>query len=599
MIGEKEPLQNGSFVNFTRCGKDEIILKHLKSYWKKYRMESILAPLFKMLEATFDLIVPLVVAQIINIGIVNGDKNYIITRFAILTGMALMGLLCSFTAQFFAAKAATGTATGLRHQLLEHIQGLSFAELDTIGKSTLITRMTADINQVQNGMNMFLRLFLRSPFIVFGAMIMAFSINRKIALIFLALIPVLFIIVFGIMFLTKPIYKKQQQQLDEITTATRENLEGVRVVRAFGRENSEAESFYGINEAFAKTQLLAGKISAFLNPLTYVVINLGIVLILWFGAEKVDQGVLLSGDIIALVNYLSQILVELVKLANLIVLIGKAIVCMGRVGTVLDTENSMKFGTITRGNEKEQKVISFEKVGFTYPGASEQSLTDIDFQVERGQTIGIIGGTGSGKTSLVNLIARFYDATKGKVSFMGEPIKEWEEEALRKRIAVVMQKSRLFSGTIKTNLMFGKKDATEEEMWEALRLAQAEDFVKGKPEGLEAVVEQGGRNLSGGQKQRLNIARALIGKPDVLILDDSSSALDYGTDAALRKALKTLPETMTVIIISQRTSSIRYADRILVLEDGSLAGSGTHEELLEKCLVYREIHESTNKKEEA
>lgn len=562
-------------------------------------MESILAPLFKMLEATFDLIVPLVAARIINIGIVNGDKKYIIARSAILAGMALMGLLCSFTAQFFAAKAATGTATGLRHQLLAHIQGLSFAELDTIGKSTLITRMTADINQVQNGMNMFLRLFLRSPFIVFGAMIMAFSINRKIAIIFLALIPVLFVIVFGIMFLTKPIYKKQQQQLDGITTATRENLEGVRVVRAFGRENSEAESFYGINEAFVKTQLLAGKISAFLNPLTYVVINLGIVLILWFGAEKVDQGVLLSGDIIALVNYLSQILVELVKLANLIVLIGKAIVCMGRVGAVLDTENSMKFGKITQGNEKEQKVISFEKVGFTYPGASEQSLTDIDFQVERGQTIGIIGGTGSGKTSLVNLIARFYDATKGKVSFMGEPIKEWEEEALRKRIAVVMQKSRLFSGTIKTNLMFGKKDATEEEMWEALRLAQAEDFVKGKPEGLEAVVEQGGRNLSGGQKQRLNIARALIGKPDVLILDDSSSALDYGTDAALRKALKTLPETMTVIIISQRTSSIRHADRILVLEDGSLAGSGTHEELLENCLVYREIHESTNKKEEA
>ena len=572
-------------------------MKYLFPYFKKHRLESILAPLFKMLEAMFDLIVPLVVAQIINVGIVSSDKGYILTRFGILILMALLGLLCSFTAQYFAARAAIGTSTGLRHQLLAHINTLSFSELDRIGGSTLITRMTADINQVQNGVNMFLRLFLRSPFIVFGAMIMAFTIDRKIALIFLGVIPVLFVIVFGIMKITKPLYKNSQTRLDAVTTSTRENLSGVRVVRAFRREKLESEHFEKVNNALAEAQLKVGRISALMNPLTYVVVNIGIVLILWFGAKQVTYG-RQTGDVIALVNYLSQILVELVKLANLVVLLGKAIASMGRVGQVLDTESSMTYGNVTEAKAGETEAVSFKNVSLSYSDGADEAVSNISFTVNRGETIGIIGSTGSGKSSLVSLIARFYDATSGSVSLFGEPIGEWDKTALRQKVSVVMQKASLFKGTIRSNLLYGDPNATDDRLWAALESAQAADFVRAKDGGLDAEVEQGGRNLSGGQKQRLTIARALVGSPEILILDDSSSALDYATDAALRRELKKLPDEMSVIIVSQRTSSLMHADKILVLDDGELVGIGSHEELLESCEVYREIHESVYGKEE-
>ena len=572
-------------------------MKYLFPYFKKHRLESILAPLFKMLEAMFDLIVPLVVAQIINVGIVSRDKGYILTRIGILILMALLGLLCSFTAQYFAARAAIGTSTGLRHQLLAHINTLSFSELDRIGGSTLITRMTADINQVQNGVNMFLRLFLRSPFIVFGAMIMAFTIDRKIALIFLGVIPVLFVIVFGIMKITKPLYKNSQTRLDAVTTSTRENLSGVRVVRAFGREKLESEHFEKVNNALAEAQLKVGRISALMNPLTYVVVNIGIVLILWFGAKQVTYG-RQTGDVIALVNYLSQILVELVKLANLVVLLGKAIASMGRVGQVLDTESSMTYGNVTEAKAGETEAVSFKNVSLSYSDGADEAVSNISFTVNRGETIGIIGSTGSGKSSLVSLIARFYDATSGSVSLFGEPIGEWDKTALRQKVSVVMQKASLFKGTIRSNLLYGDPIATDERLLAALESAQAADFVRAKNGGLDAEVEQGGRNLSGGQKQRLTIARALVGSPEILILDDSSSALDYATDAALRRELKKLPDEMSVIIVSQRTSSLMHADKILVLDDGELVGIGSHEELLESCEVYREIHESVYGKEE-
>lgn len=570
-------------------------MKYLLPFFKKYKKESLLAPLFKMLEATFDLIVPLVVAQIINVGIQTHDAHFVITRFCILLALAVIGLLCSFTAQYFAAKAAIGTATELRHNLLAHIQTLDFAALDGIGTATLITRMTADVNQVQNGLNMFLRLFLRSPFIVFGAMVMAFAIHAQTALVFAAVILVLFCIVFGIMYMTNPLYKKQQKALDGVTTSVKENLAGVRVVRAFGgeeREQQRMESEIGRQQSI---QQHVGRISALLNPLTYVVINGGIIFILWFGAKFVDGGTLLSGDVIALVNYLSQILVELLKLANLIVLLSKAVVSMGRIGDVLDMTPDMQFGNITCGSS-EHEAVRFENVGLTYPQAAESALSGVSFTAKKGETIGIIGGTGSGKSTLISLIARFYDATEGTVYLEGEPIHSWQQNALRRKIYVVMQKTQLFSGTIRSNLLYGKKDATDEELWQALTLAQAADFVREKPGGLDAEVEQGGRNLSGGQKQRLSIARALVAQPDILILDDSASALDYATDAALRRALKQLPQKTTVFIISQRTASIRRADTILVLEDGRLAGIGTHDELLQNCSVYREINESTTKK---
>ena len=572
-------------------------MKHLYPYLRRFRKESILAPLFKMLEATFDLLVPMVVADIIKVGIAGGDTTYIWTRCGLLVLMALIGLLCSFTAQYFAARAAIGTSTGLRHELMAHIQSLSFSELDTLGVSTLITRMTSDVNQVQNGLNMFLRLFLRSPFIVAGAMIAAFTIDTQIALIFLAAIPVLAVIVFGIMRITSPMYKTVQSRLDAVTGATRENLSGVRVVRAFGREDAEEENFVQQNGSLNAMQLKVGRIAALMNPLTYVVVNLGIIGILYFGANKIGSGALLSGDVVALVNYMSQILVELVKLANLVVLLTRAIASMGRVSQVLDTPSTMAFPEKPVSADAASDVaVAFSHVSLRYQGAGAESLSDVTFTAKKGQTIGVIGGTGSGKTTLVSLIPRFYDATKGQVTLLGQPITAYSKEELNRHVAVVMQKAQLFKGTIRSNLLWGNENATDEELWHALSIAQSEDFVRQKPGKLDDPVEQGGRNLSGGQRQRLTIARALVGHPDILILDDSASALDYATDAALRKALRTLPAETTLFIVSQRTSSLRHADQIIVLDDGHVVGIGTHDALMQTCEVYREIHESQFRK---
>ena len=552
-----------------------------------------------MLEACFDLIVPLIVADLIDVGIAGRDTHYILAHFGLLLVMALLGLTCSFTAQYFAARAATGTSAGLRHELLDKIQSLSLTEFDQTGAATLITRMTSDVNQVQNGLNMTLRLFMRSPFIVFGAMIMAFTINEKMALLFVAAIVVLFIIVFGVMKLTAPLYRRTQQKLDKITEATREDLTGVRVIRAFGREETQITNFAERNSKLLHAQIHVGDMSAIMNPLTYVTINAVIIAVLWFGSGMVEGGVLFSGDIIALINYINQILVELVKLANLIVIISKSLASMGRVGQVLDMESSMTFDGNAKGTETAE-AVRFEHVDMRYAGAGADSLTDITFTAKKGQTIGIIGGTGSGKSSLVQLILRFYDAAKGNVYLNGEPIQNWSQEALREKVAIVPQKAQLFTGTIRSNLLMGKADATEDEMWRALEIAQAAEVVHGKAGGLDEPVEQGGANFSGGQKQRLTIARALIAQADILILDDSSSALDYATDAALRKALKTLPEETTVFIVSQRAGTIAHADQILVLDDGQMAGIGTHEELLASCQVYREIYESQfEKKTEA
>ena len=572
-------------------------MKHLYPYLRRFRKESILAPLFKMLEATFDLLVPMVVADIIKVGIAGGDTTYIWTRCGLLVLMALIGLLCSFTAQYFAARAAIGTSTGLRHELMAHIQSLSFSELDTLGVSTLITRMTSDVNQVQNGLNMFLRLFLRSPFIVAGAMIAAFTIDTQIALIFLAAIPVLAVIVFGIMRITSPMYKTVQSRLDAVTGATRENLSGVRVVRAFGREDAEEENFVQQNGSLNAMQLKVGRIAALMNPLTYVVVNLGIIGILYFGANKIGSGALLSGDVVALVNYMSQILVELVKLANLVVLLTRAIASMGRVSQVLDTPSTMTFPEKPVSADAASDVaVAFEHVSLRYQGAGAESLSDVTFTAKKGQTIGVIGGTGSGKTTLVSLIPRFYDATKGQVTLLGQPITAYSKAELNRHVAVVMQKAQLFKGTIRSNLLWGNENATDEELWHALSIAQSEDFVRQKPGKLDDPVEQGGRNLSGGQRQRLPIARALVGHPDILILDDSASALAYATDAALRKALRTLPAETTLFIVSQRTSSLRHADQIIVLDDGHVVGIGTHDALMQTCEVYREIHESQFRK---
>lgn len=571
-------------------------MKHLRPYMRQYRLQSILAPAFKMLEAAFDLTVPILVARIIDDGIAMGDTRVILSNFALMLLMALLGLSCSFTAQFFAAKAAIGSAAGLRRDLLEHIQSLSFTELDTIGTSTLITRMTSDINQVQNGINMFLRLFLRSPFIVFGAMVMVFTLNTQLALIFVAAIAVLFVIVFGIMKITNPKYKALQRNLDGVTMATRENLNGVRVIRAFGREETQVEEFAAINENLADSQLRVGRISAMLNPLTYVVVNAAIIAVLWMGAVRVESGVLLRGDLVAMINYIGQILIELVKLANLVVLLSKALASLGRVEQILDTESSMVFAGQAAGTDTDT-ILEFRNVSLQYQGAGAESVSGISFALQRGQTLGIIGGTGSGKTSLISLIPRFYDATEGTVFLKGVPVGELREDVLRNSVAVVQQKAQLFAGTIRSNLLWGNENATDEELWQALETAQAAEFVKEK--GLDAPVEQGGRNLSGGQKQRLTIARALVRKPEILILDDSASALDYATDAALRNAVKTLPGNMTVVIVSQRTASIQQADRILVLEDGQMAGMGSHQTLLDSCPVYREIYESQFRKEEA
>ena len=571
-------------------------------YLSGYKRESVLAPLFKMLEATFDLFVPLVMADIVNVGIAAHDFRYILVRCGILLLLAFVGLVCSLTAQYFSAKAAVGYSTGLRHALFEHIQRLSFTEMDTMGTSTLITRMTSDINQVQSGLNLFLRLFLRSPFVVFGAMVMAFTVNFRAALIFVVAIPLLSVVVFGVMVITRPLYKAVQARLDRVLGLTRENLTGVRVVRAFDKEKTEVDRFEDANELLTKMQLHVGHISALMNPLTYVIINLAIVALLYVGSIEINIGGMASGDVIALVNYMNQILVELVKLANLIVQVSKALACAGRVQAVLDTKPGMEFPAQLTGNvpaEKAGDAVRFDHVSLTYKGAGAPSLSDINFTAKRGQTIGVIGGTGSGKSSLISLIPRFYDATEGSVEIMGRPVRQYPRADLRGRVAVVMQKAQLFGGTIRSNLLWGNQNASEADLWAALETAQVAEFVRSKPLGLDEPVEQGGRNLSGGQKQRLTIARALVGRPDILILDDSASALDYATDAALRKALAALPGALTVFIVSQRAASLQHADQIIVLDDGHMAGLGRHAELLDSCPVYREIYESQFKKGDA
>ena len=573
-------------------------MKHLLAYFKKYKIESIIAPLFKMLESCFDLVVPIIVAAIIDKGIATGDKTYIITRFLLLIAMAVCGFCCTIVAQFFAAKAATGTATGLRRELMAKISTFSFAELDKTGASTLVTRMTSDVNQVQEGINRFLRLFLRSPFIVFGAMIMAFTINAQVAIIFVIAIPVLFAIVFGIMKLTSPMYKTVQQNLDSVTNEVREDLNGVRVIRAFGREEVQRERFVEADKRLYKSQIRVGKVAAWMNPLTYLVINAGIIAILWLSAGKVNDGVLLSGGVIALINYISQILVELVKLANVVIVMGKAGSCLNRIGEVLDAESSIKYAEKETEEKTDDCSVRFENVSLTYAGAGAESLTDINVDIKRGSTVGIIGGTGSGKSSLVNLIPRFYDATKGSVFVNGKNVKDMTREELLSSVAIVDQKPLLFSGTIRSNMQWGKNNATDEEIWRALELAQAAEFVRKKEGGLDEKVSRGGANFSGGQKQRLSIARALMTNAPIIIFDDSSSALDYATDAALRHALKTLPKDTTVITVSQRTSSIAHADKIIVLDDGKIAGAGTHDELLSTCEVYKEIYDSQTKENE-
>ena len=573
-------------------------MKYLKRYLKRCRKECILAPLFKMLEALFDLFVPMVIAVMINVGIGHRDNALIIRCSILLVVLALAGLALSFAAQYFAAKAATSVSADLRHDLFAHILSLGAPETDRIGAGTLITRMSSDLNQVQNGINLFLRLFLRSPFIVFGAMVMAFTINRGIALIFAAAIVILSVIIFGIMKLTAPGYKKIQGKLDKLTSLTRENLTGVRVVRAFGMESKEKKRFQAANKDLVSDQIGVGRISALLNPLTYVVVNLGIVAIIQRGGVMVNTGILSTGEVIALVNYMSQILVELVKLANLLVQCTRAVACADRVGDVLDTQPSIRFETNRELPVDSEDAVRFDHVSVSYGDSGKEALTDISFRAKRGQTIGIIGGTGSGKSTLVNLIPRFYEADRGSVYVYGNPVEDYSAKQLRSMVGTVLQKARLFSGTIRTNLRWGNQNASDEELWEALKIAQAEEFVKEKPGGLDEEVEQGGRNLSGGQRQRLTIARALVGRPSILILDDSASALDFATDAALRAALRELPDETTVFIVSQRTSSLQHADLILVLDDGELVGSGTHKQLLEECTVYREIYESQFRKEE-
>ena len=582
--------------------KERIALNKMLDYLNGYKRECVLAPLFKMLEATFDLFVPLVMADIVNVGIAAHDFHYILMRCGILLLLAIIGLACSLTAQYFSAKASVGYSTALRHALFAHIQTLSFTEMDTLGTSTLITRMTSDLNQVQSGLNLFLRLFLRSPFVVFGAMIMAFTVNVRAALIFVVAIPLLSVVVFGVMVVTRPLYKTVQTRLDRVLGLTRENLTGARVVRAFDKEQTEVNRFEDANALLTKMQLHVGHISALMNPLTYVIINLAIVALLYVGSVQINVGGMASGDVIALVNYMNQILVELVKLANLIVQVSKALACAGRVQAVLDTRPGMQFPQEVPGEvpaEKQNDAVRFDHVGLTYAGAGAPSLTDISFTAEKGQTIGVIGGTGSGKSSLVSLIPRFYDATEGSVEIFGHPVQNYPREELRGKVSVVMQKAQLFGGTIRSNLLWGNQNASDADLWAALETAQAAEFVHSKPLGLDEPVEQGGRNLSGGQKQRLTIARALVSKPDILILDDSASALDYATDAALRKALAALPGSMTVFIVSQRAASLQHADQILVLDDGHLAGLGTHAELLASCPVYEEIYASQFKKGDA
>ncbi|MCB7303100.1 ABC transporter ATP-binding protein/permease [Bariatricus massiliensis] len=574
-------------------------MKKLLIYLKGYKRETILAPLFKLLEASFELLVPLVMAAVIDKGIAGQDRPYIVRMCLVLVTLGIVGLACSITAQYFAAKAATGFSAALRHSLFEHIQNLSFTEMDRVGNSTLITRMTSDVNQVQSGVNLVLRLFLRSPFIVFGAMIMAFTVDVKAALVFVVTIPLLSIVVFGVMLISMPLYRKVQANLDKVLLVTRENLSGSRVVRAFNKEEEERERFEECNQTLTDAQKFVGRISGLMNPLTYILVNGGIIVLIYVGALRVDSGVLTQGQVVALINYMSQILVELVKLANLIITVTKAIACGNRIQNVFEMHSEMEDGLLEAGDvaAEEREAVVFEHVSLTYKEAGAESLSDISFRALRGETIGIIGGTGSGKSSLVNLIPRFYDATKGRILVDGRDVKDYKLEVLRDKIGVVMQKAVLFKGTIAENLRWGKGDATEAELLEALVVSQAKEFVDTKEGGLAFKVEQGGRNLSGGQKQRLTIARALVRKPEILILDDSASALDFATDARLRRAIQEMEDSPTVFIVSQRAASIQYADKIVVLDDGVMAGIGTHQELLESCPTYQEIYYSQFPKE--
>lgn len=589
-------------------------MKRLMIYLKDYKKESVLAPLFKLLEAFFELLVPLVMANIIDRGIANEDMGYIGKMGLCLLALGIVGLVSSITAQFFAAKAAVGFSAQLRQALFDHIQGLNFTNVDRTGTSTMITRMTSDINQVQSGVNMMLRLFLRSPIIVFGAMIMAFTIDVKSALVFVVAIPLLAIVVFGIMLCTIPLYKKVQSRLDRVLGITRENLTGVRVIRAFHQEEKEEARFKENNAALASMQMFVGRISACMNPVTYVIVNGAIIALIYIGAIQVNVGILTQGEVVAIINYMSQILVELVKLANLIIILTKALASADRVASVLAIENEEalpqkmeRSGTDNRNGLKQAKTgdmdregepyLVFDHVSLTYQGAGAETLHDMNFTVNKGDTVGVIGGTGSGKTSLVNLIPKFYPATEGGIYLEGRNILEMSDEELRRRIGVVPQKAVLFKGTIRSNLQWGKEDATEEEMWQAIDTAQAREVVEGKDGKLDAAIAQNGKNLSGGQRQRLTIARALVRKPEILILDDSASALDYATDAKLRAALRTIENT-TTFIVSQRASTIRHADKIIVLDDGEMAGVGTHEELLANCTVYQEIYYSQYPKEQ-
>ncbi len=616
-------------------------MKRLLSYMKDYRKESILGPLFKMLEASFELLVPLVVASMVDVGIRNRDGGYIMKMGGLLLLLALVGLACSLTAQYFAAKAATGAGTALRNDLYKHIGTLSYAEIDSVGTATLITRMTSDINQVQNGINMTLRLLLRSPFVVFGAMIMAFTVDLRSAMVFVVTIPVLCVVVFGIMLVSMPLYRSVQRQLDKVLLTTRENLMGVRVIRAFNRQESEVGKFEGENDRLVQMQVFVGKISALLNPVTYVIINVAIVAVIWVGGEQVDSGTITQGKVIALVNYMSQILVELIKMANLIILISKATACMNRVDSIFQVETSVKErGSLGGGTHENGSLgggiqengshgkgiqenvshgkedsceslpstgpsagglvpkVEFRDMDFVYSGAKAPALSGISFKAMPGQTIGVIGGTGSGKTTLVNLIPRFYDADKGQVLVDGVDVRNHTLDGLRSKIGVVPQRPVLFKGTLRDNMKWGKKDASDEEIYDALNMAQAREFVNDKDQGLMLHIDQGGRNLSGGQRQRLTIARALVRRPEILIMDDSASALDFATDARLRKAIRQGTKDMTVFIVSQRATTIKQADLILVLDEGALAGMGTHRELLNSCEVYREICLSQLSREE-
>ena len=574
-------------------------MKRLGVYLKPYTRESILGPLFKLLEALLELLVPLVVADIIDTGIGAGDTGFIVKRCALLIGLGLLGLASSVTAQYFAAKAAIGFTASVRHALFGKVQSLSYAELDKLGTSTLMTRMTSDMNQVQTGLNLALRLLLRSPFVVFGAMIMAFTIDVKSAWVFAVIIPLLFAVVFGIMFSCIPLYKKVQGRLDGVLGAAKENLAGVRVIRAFGKEKQETESFENKSGELLSSQLFVGKISALLNPVTYVMINLAIIAVLRVGGGQVYKGILTQGQVLALYNYMSQILVELIKMANLILSMTKATASAKRVAAILALESSLDVPQENPEEPEAAPAVSFDGVTFTYPTGGAPALSDISFTLEHGKTLGIIGGTGSGKSTLIGLIPRFYDVQEGCVKVDGCDVRQYPLETLRRKIGLVPQKALLFKGTIRKNLLWGDENAADDAIYDALKAAQAQEVVDGKPEGLDYEVETGGRNFSGGQRQRLTIARALVRKPEVLILDDSASALDFATDAALRHALRELPWKPAVVIISQRTASIRFADEILVLDDGKLAGRGTHDELLQTCDVYREIYESQFKKEDA